>query len=535
MLTASEYKDKIAHLEAENRSLAINNKNLADSNKKLSLKVEELAAQLKWFQKQIFGKTSERRVVETPKEQLFLGAQFQKDKTEKEETQTIAEHQRKKRKRRSVDGDNEKLFFDDNVPVEEIKLENPEIKGLSEEDYEVISQKSSYRLAQRPAVYVILKYVRDVIKIKKDKEEEIICPAAPDSVFEKSHADVSFLTGLLIDKFMYHMPLYRQHQRLERAGVKVSRGWLSQLVHRCGNLVEPVYDALVESIRKSRVKIIDETPIKAGRKEKGKMRKAYFWPVMGYGGKEIVFFYFDSREHHHVFEALGKKPGANSVIVSDGYAAYKAYAKETKTSNAQCWSHVRREFIKAEDVEPERAKEAIDLIRPIYKVEKEIREKNLQGEEKIAYRLIHSKPLIEKFFSWVKKQRQDKALLPTNKFTKALEYVHKREDALKIFLTDSDVPIDTNEVERALRVIPMGRKNFLFCWTEVGARYVAIFQSFIVSCKMQGIDPFVYLVDILQRVSSHPMNEIDKLIPRKWKKHYASNPLRSDLDSIIYQ
>jgi transposase len=277
MYPEAEYIDRIAQLETEKQSLA--------------KKVEELTAQLKWFQKQIFGKSSERRIFETPKEQLFLGEQFQKDEPEEEETQTIAEHERKKRNPCSVDGDNAKLFFDDNVPVEEIKLENPETKGLSEEDYEVISQKTSYRLAQRPAVYVILKYVRDVVKIKKDKEKErILCPAAPDSVFEKSHADVSFLAGLLIDKFLYHMPLYRQHQRLERAGVQVSRAWLSQLVHRCGNLVEPVYDALVESIRKSRVKIIDETPIKAGRKEKGVMRKAYFWPVMGHEGKEIVFF-----------------------------------------------------------------------------------------------------------------------------------------------------------------------------------------------------------------------------------------------------
>jgi transposase len=236
-----------------------------------------------------------------------------------------------------------------------------------------------------------------------------------------------------------------------------------------------------------------------------------------------------------VFEALGEKPGAGSVIVSDGYAAYKEYAKKTKILNAQCWSHGRREFVKAEDVEPKGAKEAVDLIRPIFRVEGKIREKKLEGEEKRIFRLIHSKPLVDKFFEWVKKQKQDKALLPTNQLTKALEYVYKRENALRIFLTDPDVPIDTNEVERNLRVIPMGRKNFLFCWTEIGAKYVGIFQSFIVSCRMQKIDPFVYLVDILQRVSSHPMSEIDKLIPRNWKKHYASSPLRSDLDSIICQ
>jgi hypothetical protein len=172
-------------------------------------------------------------------------------------------------------------------------------------------------------------------------------------VFEKSHADVSFLAGLLIDKFQYHLPLYRQHQRLQGAGIDVSRAWLTQLVHRCGDLLRPIFDSLVVSIRKERVKIMDETPIKAGRKKKGKMRTAYFWPVMG--DKEIVFLYFSTREHRHVFEALGVTPDDDSVIVSDGYEAYNQYAKTTGTLNAQCWMHSRREFIKAEGVEPQKA------------------------------------------------------------------------------------------------------------------------------------------------------------------------------------
>ena len=159
---------------------------------------------------------------------------------------------------------------------------------------------------------------------------------------------------------------------------------------------------------------MDETPIKAGREKKGKMRKAYFWPVMG-GEKEIVFLYFGSREHRCVFEALGEKPGSDSVIVSDGYGAYKEYAKTTDTLNAQCWVHSRREFIKAEDVAPDKAKEALDLLKPLWEIEKEIKEKNLRGEAKRFHRLEKSKPVVEKFFSWVDKTLKDDALLPTNR------------------------------------------------------------------------------------------------------------------------
>ncbi len=526
MTLAAEYDLKLASLEAENSQLSA-------GNIQLTARVEELSAQVQWFQKQIFGQKSERRVIEPSKEQLFLGEQFQEE-TGEEETRVVKEHKRKKRKARSLDDDNGSLFFDEDVvPVEEIEIVNPETEGLGEDEYEVISQKTSYRLAQRPGAYVILKYVRDVIKKTGETKngQKISCPALPKAVFEKSHADVSFLAGLLIDKFQYHLPLYRQHQRLAGAGVQVSRAWLTQLVHRSGDLLEPIYDALTESIRGSRVKIMDETPVKAGRKKRGKMRNAYFWPVMG-GDKEIAFFYFDSREHHHVFEALGAKPGDGSVILSDGYGAYKEYAKATGTLNAQCWTHSRREFVKAEDMEPAKAKEALDLIRPLYRIEDEIKKKKLKGKAKRLYRLEHSKPVVDLFFAWVARQLKENILLPTNRLTKALNYVNKRQDALKLFLTDSEIPLDTNELERALRVIPMGRKNWLFCWTEVGAKYVGIFQSLIVTCRMHGIDPYTYLVDVLQRVADHPQSKIKQLTPRLWKQHFASKPRCSLLDII---
>lgn len=533
MISAAEYNQKIAKLEAENIHLEEGNRQLQSEVEKQAARIEELAAQVKWFQKQLFGKKSERRIIDPAKEQLYLGEQF-KQKTAESETQTVKAHERKKTRTQSKDGDDAKLFFDEAVvPVKEIKVPNLEVEGLCEDEYEVISQKETYRLAQLPGTYVILKYIRDVVKIKDAPKDEpkISCPAVPDSVFEKSHADVSFLAGMLIDKFQYHLPLHRQYLRLQAAGIQISRPWLTQLVHRCGNLLEPIFDVLVESIRSERVKLMDETPVKVGRKnKKGKMSTAYFWPVMG--GQEIAFLYFDSREHHHVFEALGATPEDGSVIVSDGYDAYKEYAKATGILNAQCWTHSRREFVKAEEIEPKRAKEALDLIRPLYRIEKEIKEQGLTGEAKRLYRLEHSKPVVDRFFTWVKEELKDDALLPSNRLTKALNYVNKRRDALELFLTDPEIPIDTNELERALRVIPMGRKNWLFCWTEVGAKYVGIFQSLIVTCKMHGIDPYTYLVDVLQRVSDHPRADVHQLTPRLWKQHFAANPLRSDLDRL---
>ena len=113
--------------------------------------------------------------------------------------------------------------------------------------------------------------------------------------------------------------------------------------------------------------------------------------------------------------------------------------------------------------------------------------------------------------------------------SKALAYARERRTELKVFLSDPEVPIDTNHLERALRAIPMGKKNWLFCWTELGAKHVGIIQSLIVTCRLHGIDVYTYLVDVLQRVSIHPAKDVIELTPRVWKTKFAHAPMKSDL------
>ena len=155
--------------------------------------------------------------------------------------------------------------------------------------------------------------------------------------------------------------------------------------------------------------------------------------------------------------------------------------------------------------------------------------RKLTGEAKRMHRLTHSKPLVEQFFEWVDHKLEQQGLLPSNPLTKALAYARERRVSLQVFLSDADVPMDTNHLERALRAIPMGRKNWLFCWTEVGARHAGIMQSLFVTCRLHDIDPYTYLVDVLQRVGEHPASRVAELTPRLWKQHFADNPLRSDL------
>jgi len=494
--------------------------------------LEAARHQLDWFRRQIFGQKSEKRILEPNPQQLSLTELPVPESAPPAPGKTIAAHTRRPRATDCSKGsEDESLFFDaTRVPVETIMVPNAETAGLAPEQYEVIGEKISHRLAQRPGSYVILKYVRPVIK-RRDSER-IACPPAPASVIRGSRADVSFVAGLVTDKFCYHLPLYRQHQRLGDSGVTVSRPWLTQLTHAALSLLEPIFQAQLDSIRASRVKAMDETPVKVGRAGPGKMKGGYFWP--GYGERdEICFVYHASRKGKHIEDTLGAgPPPEGAVLITDGYAAYERYAEKCGLTHAQCWAHSRRKFFEAQSLEPERASEALEMIGRLYAVEKHIREARFVGEARRAHRLAHAQPVIRQFFAWVDTQFEVQGLLPSSPLTAAMAYVRERRAALEVYLHDPDVPIDTNHLERALRVVPMGRRNWLFCWSEVGAKYVGIAQSLIATCRLHDIDPYDYLVDVLQRVSEHPAADVAQLTPRLWKQHFADNPLRSDLYAI---
>ena len=492
----------------------------------------DLKRQLDWFKRQLFGQKSERRLLEPAARQLtfagMLTAGADPADAPPPPTETVKAYQRQSRFAASGAAPDESgLRFDSSVPVEVIEVPNLDLAGLTEKDYEVIGEKITYRLAQRPGAYVVLKYVRKVLK-RKDTAT-LSCPPAPPAVLEKSVADVSLLAGLLLDKFRYHLPLYRQHQRLAHAGISLSRATLTHWVHRTAALLVPIYHALLSSILQSQVLAMDETPIKAGHKTTGQLQTGYFWPL--YGDKdEIAFPFAASRAGSVVREALGSFCG---VLVTDGYRVYERFAQTVNgVVHAQCWVHTRRRFVDAAPAEPALVTRALEFIGALYEHEAHIRERRLEDDAKLRYRAEQAKPVVDAFFTWLARTFTEQVLLPSNPFAKAARYALEREPALRVFLEYPNVPLDTNHLEREIRAIALGRKNWLFCWTEVGARYVGIVQSLIASCRLQGVDPYVYLVDVLQRIDTHPAFEVHRLTPRLWKQHFAANPLRSDIDRV---
>ncbi len=487
---------------------------------------EDLQRRVLWLERYFFGQRSERRTSDfVDPHQLSLGESVE-TKDVPSPSETVRSYERRIHPERKESGlDAGGLRFGPDVPIETIEVKDSSLEGLVEgKDYEVVSEKITHRLAQRPASYVVLKYVRKVIKLRQSGKLE--CPPAPSAVFEKSYADVSLLAGLLVDKFVYHLPLYRQHLRLQAAGINLSRQTLTNLVTRTVDLLEPVYHSLLSSVMQSRVIAMDETPIKAGRVEPGKMKTAYFWPVFG-DKDEVVFPFSTSRAHGTVREVLGRFTG---TLLSDGYEAYARYAEREKSVvHALCWAHTRRKFIEAEQSHPEEIEFALSIIRKLYEVEASLAGKS--ETERLEIRSTTSRELVDEFFDWAEELLQSRLLLSTDPLTKALSYASERQRGLRVFLEDAEVPLDTNHLERAIRPIPLGRKNWMFCWTELGARTVGRIQSLLSTCRLHQVDPFVYLVDVLQRIDSHPVFDVHLLTPRLWKEHFADNPMRSDLSS----
>lgn len=518
---------QITELERQNAQLSAQLSAARTQLETLGAEYAALKQQLEWFKRQLFGVKSERRLDVHPAEQgnllAALGVQAP-PAPPIEALQTVRYERRKKCRDAAVNDAG--LRFGPDVPLRVVQVVDPAIEAIPPEQRELIDEKVSYRLAQSPGSYTIIELRRPVYKLRNTSR--VLTAAAPANVLERSVADVSLLAGLLIDKFCYHLPLYRQHQRMRQCGIQLSRASLTSWVGRAIDLLRPIAVALSAQVLASRVLAMDETPIKAGREHKGKMREAYLWPIYG-ERDEVIFHYAPSREHRHVANFLA---GFGGTLLTDGYAAYSAYAaSKSGITHANCWAHCRRGFEQAKEAEPQATEQALALIGTLYRHEAIIRERGLEGEAKLAYRTEHSEPVVRAFWQWCDTQCRRGDLLPSNPLAKAIVYARARIATLGVFLADPDVPIDTNHLERSLRVIPTGRRNWLFCWTEIGAERTAVIQSLLVTCRLHGVDPYVYLVDVLQRISEHPASRVAELTPREWKARFADNPMRSIIDT----
>lgn len=498
--------------------------------------VADLAAlreQVEWFRRQVFGVRSEKRL-QAGAEQASLFCAGQAPVLEGDPASAIEVPAHTRRKVRTGEEVNDSgLRFGADVPVREIVLACPELAGPHADQYELIDHKVSLRLARQPGSHVVLKYLRPVVRRKTDGAMTTV--AAPLGVLDHAQVDVSFVAGMLVDKFVYHVPLYRQHQRLADEGITLARSSLDAWARRSIDLLAPIARAIWEGILAGAHLKIDETPIKAGRTQApdgpraglGKMKTGWLWPVLGESG-DIAFGYSAQRGAQAVKAFLGES--YRGTIQTDGYQVYADYAARLPGCvHALCWSHTRRTFLKAEASDPQATGQALEMIRALYAIERRLKDAAADAATILQTRRNESGPVVETFFAWVDARIADPGLTPRSPLAKALAYAKEREAGLKVFLTDAWLDLDTNDLERALRVIPMGRKNWLFCSSETGAQQLSTIQTVLATCRRHGVDPYAYLVDVLQRINTLPASRVAELTPREWARRFAHAPLRSDL------
>ena len=508
MQTAALKHASREELLAALRSFEEQNSALEKEKSSLRKQNETLRQQIDWLRRQQFGATSERLIPQDPRQHSL----FEVPEQPPAETTSVKSYERSARKKPTNTDAGSKLRFDDSVPVDVCTVLPKEVEGLSEDEFSVIGEKVTERLIQIPASYRLERTIRKTCKILATGS--IHTAPAPDAVIERSFADATFLAGMVTEKFLYHQPIYRQHQRMKASGVHVSRGHLSKLVHRTLELLEPIYQAILSEILCAELISMDETPVKAGRKEKGKMHQGYFWPV--FAELQVAFIYSSSRAHRVVSDVLGENC---KKLMSDGYSAYERYAEfRENLVHAQCWAHVRRKFFDAREHSPPEAEKALGIIRELFAVEQEL--ENLSDEQILALRRERSMPLVHDFFKEMEVLWHTRMVERSSLLGKAVGYAVSRKEALMQFLFHPDIPLSNNHVERAIRPVALGRKNWLFCWTEVGAKYAAIAFTLIECCKLHGINPWEYLIDVLKRIDTHPAREVHLLTPKYWKENF---------------
>ena len=512
--------------EGQIKAIIQENERLRKENEALSGKVASLEQSLYWLRKKMFGQMSEKHLPLDPN-QLSLFTEREMSSTEKAEldedvrkaeedmTRSIKPGKRPARKPLDTSG----------LPVEEINL-YPEgatgEDGKLKDDFVEIGTEETLRLERIPAKVYIVKTIRHKVirkselKGKHPEERHILISPLPPAPVSKCMAGASVLTDIVIGKFMYHLPFYRLIQQYRESGMTISDSTMGGWYEATMEKLKLLYNLLKRQILSSEYIQMDESVIPVIDNEKHKTRKGYEWCLRD-GITGDVMFYYDrgSRSGKVARELLGNYTG---FVQCDGYGAYGQFENKKGITLFGCWTHVRRKFTEALDENRALATQALYYIGRLYKVESEADEAVLSIEERKEKRLRESYPTIIEFEKWM----QDAYLrvLPKSRTGKAIKYTFSLLPRLSRYVNDGRVNIDNNLIENAIRPLALGRKNYLFCGNDASAYRAAIAYSLIGTCKSAGIDPRIWMEDVLRKIPYYEMEgkDMTDLLPRNWVK-----------------
>nr|WP_227523039.1 IS66 family transposase [Moraxella osloensis] len=358
--------------------------------------------------------------------------------------------------------------------------------------------------------------------------ERLVQAKTEPQIIDKSVATPALLAHILISKYADHLPLYRQSLIYQRSGVYLSDSTLADWVGRCGVQLGFLVNRLRQMILTQPILHADETPVKVlngyGMKDaKGKLKQGYVWayvtpkhsPI-----KAVVYDFAQGRGSEYPNTFL---QGFKGKLVCDGYNGYKPLFGRG-VIEVGCMAHARRKFHELHVTGQSLISiEALELFQTLYTIEREIDERFEKNQSPIPrdaqivrqIRQQKAKPVADKLYAWLQQKR-----LGTTKnaaITKAIEYCLKRWQALTRYLDDGNLPIDNNWAENQMRPWALGRKNWLFAGSLESGQRAANVMSLVQSARLNGIDPYAYLADVLRRLPTHKDKDIDELLPHVWK------------------
>jgi hypothetical protein len=296
-----------------------------------------------------------------------------------------------------------------------------------------------------------------------------------------------------------------------RSGILISRSTLCDWIRQVIELLEPIIQRIRKDVLESARITTDDTVVRLIVPGKGHTVQARLWAHLGDARHNQVFYEFSpDRKQEHPQRILANFKGK---IHADAYSGYNVLFEDGSRIEIGCWTHTRRYFWEARDTDPERAGVALGFIRQLYAVEAE--SKNLDPDRRLDLRRAKSAPLVIDFKAWLDVEVMK--VLPRSPMGEAIRYALGQWTALGQFLGDGEVPLDTNAIERLLRGVAVSRKNFLFVASPEGGRWAAGAYTLIESAKINGVEPYAYLKDVLTRMWTTPQSQIDTLMPRLWK------------------
>ncbi|MBI2932487.1 MAG: IS66 family transposase [Planctomycetes bacterium] len=334
-------------------------------------------------------------------------------------------------------------------------------------------------------------------------------PAGP---IEKGLPGFGLLANILVAKYADHLPLYRQSRIYARHGVEIPRSTLCDWVGRATTLLSPIVEAIMKDVLASRILKTDDTVVRMQVPWLDHTVQARLWGYLGDAHHNQVGYEFTpNRNEEHPLRILA---GFKGFVQADAYKGYdKLFRPGSGRTELGCMAHARRYFFEARDTDPQRGSTAIGFIRTLYEVE--AMAAGLSPQERAAVRRQKASPILGSFKGWL--DQEALKLIPGSPMSKAFGYALNQWEALNRYVDDGEASIDNNAMERTLRGVAIGRKNYLFVGSEAGGRWAAVAYSLIESCKLNGVEPYRYLKDVLRRVWTHPASGVDELMPRLWK------------------